>query len=154
MLRSKLLTITFSLAVLLPACSAVPQRSAAAKYSTTSLMGMIGSSPRWGSGWLDLASPVDFKRGDRLRLALGGSAKKVVVRLLVKGADPDTPAGVIRPIKEVPDSGIIEITVPSDFPHVVQVSVHGLANPWKQFSLGSGNGPATLLQVEKIGTAD
>ena len=43
--------------------------------------GVVGSSNRWGSGWIDLDVTMDFKTGDRLRLTIGGTANKIKVRL-------------------------------------------------------------------------
>jgi hypothetical protein len=59
----------------------------------TRLDGEIGSSSQWGSGWLNLASPRDFVKGDRLRLRVGGTAEKILVRLLAKGMSPDSSLG-------------------------------------------------------------
>jgi hypothetical protein len=46
------------------------------------LSGKTVSSSRLGSGWLDLDSPRNFKRGDTLRLRIGGKAKNKVRLLL------------------------------------------------------------------------
>lgn len=52
------------------------------------LAGAIGSSSQWGSGWLDLAPPVDFTKGERLKLLIGGTANKILVRLLPREHRP------------------------------------------------------------------
>jgi hypothetical protein len=114
------------------------------------LAGATGSSSQWGAGWLDLAPPVDFAKGDRLKLFIGGSATKVVVRLLPRGAPPDTSVGIIADVIDVPRSRIVEITIPEYRKQVVQISVHGGPNPWGRFPLGGGNGPATIESAERL----
>lgn len=116
---------------------------------TIPLLGEIGSSPRWGSGWLDLATPTDFLNGDRFRIKVGGSAIKVLVRLLSEGQFPDTSAGRIGGTITVPEDRIIEITLKYDRREIIQISVHGGPNPWN-IPLGGGNGPATLEEAEII----
>jgi len=115
------------------------------------LVGRIGSSATWGSGWIDLTNPVNFSKGEKLRIKVGGTADRVVVRLTQKGADPDSSSGVIPVIMPVPhDNRTIEVLVPDEMRQVIQASVHGLSNPWNQFPLGSGNGPATLISAERV----
>jgi hypothetical protein len=116
----------------------------------TALACQPGSLPQYGSGWCEFASPVAFKKGERLRLALGGSASKIIVRLLPKGADPNTTIGVIPTVFTVPRSRFLEVTVPHDAPATVQISVHGGTNPWGQYPLGAGNGAATISGVERL----
>jgi hypothetical protein len=116
----------------------------------TRLAGRTGASPTWKSGWLDLAAPTDFKQGETLKLTIGGTAKRVVVRLLVKGGDHDAPEGVVATGIAVPDNRILKLVLPSDFLQTVQISVHGGPNPFNQFPLGSGNGAATLVSVERF----
>jgi hypothetical protein len=112
------------------------------------LPGEIGASSRWGSGWLDLAPPADFKKGEKLRLTLGGSAAKVLVRLLARGDSPDDPSGVLGEYT-VPPSKVVEVALKDEYKTIVQVSVHGGPNPWGKYPLGPGNGPATLRTVER-----
>jgi hypothetical protein len=114
------------------------------------LAGAIGSSSKWGAGWLDLAPPCNFVKGERLELLIGGTAEKIIVRLLPKGAPPDTSAGVVGGAVNVPKSRIVEITLKRDCKEVVQISVHGGANPWGKFPLGGGNGPATIESAARI----
>ena len=49
-----------------------------------------GISTDGGSGWCDFGTPAAFRKGERLRLAIGGSAAKIIVRLLPRGADAGT----------------------------------------------------------------
>jgi len=114
------------------------------------LQGRIGHSTQWGSGWLDLTVVRDFKQGDKLRLKVGGSAKKIVVRLLSEDDSPDDPAGVDGGPIEVPQNGMVDKTLLENHSKVKQISVHGNENPWGQFPLGGGNGPATLLGAELV----
>lgn len=59
------------------------------------LAGASGASSQWGSGWIDLAPAVDFKKEDRLKLLIGGTANKIIVRLLPKGQSPDSSVGIV-----------------------------------------------------------
>ena len=54
------------------------------------------------------------------------------------------PSGVIGDRVDVPKSRNVEIVLLADYDNVIQISVHGGPNPWGRFSLGGGNGPATL----------
>jgi hypothetical protein len=111
-----------------------------------------GAAPQWSSGWCDFASPTKFAKGERLRLAVGGSATKIIVRLLPlsgKGRE-DTSMGAIPTPMSVPPSRFIELTVPYDATDITQISVHGGAKPWNLYDLGAGNGPATITGVERM----
>jgi hypothetical protein len=109
------------------------------------LAGEIGSSSSWGSGWLDLATVTDFKTGDILRLHIGGTAGKVLVRLLPEGKFPDSSVGIVAGgAITVPENRIVEVVLNNDRKGIIQISVHGGSNPWGKFTLGSVNGPATL----------
>jgi len=116
------------------------------------LNGEIGASARWGSGWLNLSAARQFHRGDRLRLKLGGTAKKIVIRLLPQGADPNEPQVIVGDVTVVPDNRIVELILDTDVADVVQISVHGKSNPWGLYDLGAANGPATLLTCEEAKT--
>lgn len=131
------------------AVAAKPDPAPTSKEITIPLMGEIGSSPRWGSGWIDLEAPTDFLKGDRIRIKVGGSATKVLVRLLSRGQSPDTSAGRIGGTITVPEDRIIEVTLKYDRKEIIQVSVHGNPNPWN-IPLGGGNGPATIEEAEII----
>lgn len=114
------------------------------------LTGDIGSSSRWGSGWLDLATPLHLRTGDRLRLRIGGGASKVLVRLLPRGTSPDSSVGIIGGPIEVPEDKTVEVLLDTERQEIVQISVHGGPNPWGRFPLGAGNGPATIEAAELI----
>jgi hypothetical protein len=118
--------------------------------SAQSLSGNIGSSPQWGSGWLDLASPMNFAKGDRLKLTIGGTANKIIVRLLPAAADASASVGVVGGPITVPASRIVEIVLPEDRKQVIQISVHAGPNPWGEYPLGGGNGPATIKAAERL----
>ena len=108
------------------------------------LAGQTGYSEQWGSGWLDLAPATNFEKGTVLRLKIGGTAKKILVRLLSKGHLPSVSDGIIGDAMTVPENRIVEVKL--DFPvkEVIQISVHGGPNPWGEHPLGGANGPATL----------
>ena len=116
----------------------------------STIAGRLGASSRWGSGWLDLDAATDFSTGDRLRLEIGGTADRILVRLLPKGASPDESVGIIGGPTVVPKNRIVEVTLAIDRRQIVQISVHGGPNPWGTFPLGAGNGPATLEAAELI----
>jgi len=142
-----------------PASVTTEQETVAVKPKPTSsnskeeiiqpLFGEIGASSRWGSGWLDLAAPTDFLKGDRIRLKIGGSASKILVRLLPKGQDPGTSIGLIGGTITVPEDRIVEVTLKYDRREIIQVSVHGGPNPWNR-PLGGGNGPATIEEEAEV----
>jgi hypothetical protein len=114
------------------------------------LAGATDASPRWGSGWLDLSAPTDLKKGERLRIVVGGTATLVLVRLLRKVDDSNGTGGLVSGAVPVPENRTVEITLPSDLAGVIQVSVHGGPNPWGRFRLGVGNGPASLESVDRM----
>ena len=116
---------------------------------TQRLAGAIGIDQRYGSGYLDLKPTVSFHAGDHLRIHVGGSAAKVVVRLLPKGVSPDSPSIIVREAQIVPPGRIFEVVLVQDYPDIVQISVHGGPNPWNLYPLGAGNGAAELLSVER-----
>lgn len=112
--------------------------------STQLIAGETGSSSRWGSGWLDLGTVTDFTTGDQLRLTIGGTAKKILVRLLAKGQSPDSSSGIVGGAVTVPQNRVVEVELQTDRKNIIQISVHGGSNPWGRFPLGGGNGPATI----------
>jgi len=118
--------------------------------SVQTLIGETGSSSRWGSGWLDLATNTDFTKGDRLRLTIGGTALRILLRLLPRGQSPDESVGIVGGPIAVPESRIVEISLNTDRRGIIQISVHGGPNPWGKFPLGGGNGPATLEAAELV----
>ena len=126
------------------------QRVSAAAPSTAILTGKIGVSDRWSSGWIDLDTATDFMKGDKLRIKVGGTARKILVRLLAEGQSPDSTSGVISTAISVPQSRTVVVELQKDYPRTVQVSVHGGPNPWGTFPLGQGNGPVSLQTVELL----
>jgi hypothetical protein len=113
------------------------------------LEGSVGNSAKWGVGWLDLESFTDFKTGDQLEIRVGGTAKRVLVRFLRKGASPDSPDGIEGGPWNVPANRVLTITLGQDRRRVGQISVHGGVNPWGTYPLGKGNGPATVISIER-----
>ncbi|MCP4367382.1 MAG: hypothetical protein GY797_04590 [Deltaproteobacteria bacterium] len=110
--------------------------------------GTTGSLPQYGVGWLDLDNITDFKEGDKLRLRIGGEAKRVLVRLLPKTSFPDSSDGVVGRAIDVQENRIVVVVLKSDRSAIKQVSVHGGSNPWGKYSLGESNGNATLEEVQ------
>ena len=113
------------------------------------LKGETGSSAQWSSGWLTLKSTTNFSKGDHLKLVVGGPANKIVVRLLANGAAPETSAGAIGAF-DVPKDHVVDVVIPEDRKDVIQISVHGGANPWGEFPLGDGNGAVTIKSAELV----
>jgi len=124
--------------------AAMGSQGDSAKTSVQYLAGETGSSSRWGSGWLDLTTSRDFVKGDRLRLQIGGTAEKVIVRLLSRGMSPESSAGIVGGAIAVPENRIVEVALDTDRKGIIQISVHGGPNPWGKFPLGGNNGPATI----------
>ena len=116
-------------------------------YAET-LKGKIGTSSKWGSGWIILDKSVDFKRGDKIKLLLGGTAKKVLVRFLANGETADKPIGIEGGVINVPKNKIVLITISKEYKNVKQLSVHGGRNPWGLYPLGDNNGTATIMRVD------
>ena len=114
------------------------------------LQGELGVSSRWGSGWLDLSRMMDFKEEDKLRLQIGGTAEKILVRLLGRGISPDSPSGIVGGAIDVPTNRIVELKLDTDYNNIIQISVHGHSSPWNLYDLGAQNGPATLLKAELL----
>lgn len=119
--------------------------------SWQSLQGNFGASPEWGSAWIDLSLPTDFRKGDSLRLTLDGSAIRMLVRFLPLGVDPNQAVGILagKPF-EIPENKTVTLTLEEDHQRITQISVHGGPNPWGSFTLGAGNGPVTLRKVERL----
>jgi len=114
------------------------------------LRGIVGKSETWGVGWIDLESFTDFKKGDQIRIRIGGTAKKVLVRFLEKGDSPDSPVGIEGDSFQVPAYRVLTITLKTNYTKVKQISIHGGPNPWGMFPLGEDNGPATVISIERI----
>lgn len=114
------------------------------------LRGIVGNSVRWGVGWLDLESFTDFRTSDQLKIKVGGTAKKVLVRFLEKGVDPNSPEGIEGGPLQVPTNRVLIITLKANQYKVGQISIHGSPNPWGIFPLGEGNGPATVISIERM----
>lgn len=124
--------------------------SAVTAYSQTGevLHGVVGKDLHWGSGWIDLA-PTNLFKGDQLQLSVGGTAKKVVVRLLEDPLRADSSEGVVG-VFLVGQDRMVRVSIDADRRGIRQLSVHGGPNPWGQYDLGEGTGPATLSGVVVI----
>lgn len=120
------------------------------KFTITELEGEIGLSKQWHSGWLDLDKPTNFYKGDSLVVIVGGTAEKIVLRLLSSGSDPNSPSGIVGRIHEVNNNGEVNVRLSKDHSNVTQVSVHGGENPWGVYPLGSGNGAAFIQSATLI----
>jgi hypothetical protein len=119
--------------------------------TTDALRGSAGKDVRWNSGWIDFPQPATFYKGDQLRLSVGGTAAKVVVRLLDDSRRADSPEGVVG-VFTVGTDRTVRITLDADYKGIQQISVHGGPNPWNLYDLGGGNGAATLSAAQVIRT--
>ena len=116
---------------------------------------VTGFSTEWGSGWIDLSSPRNFNKCDKLHLKVGGTARKIRVRLLPKEVSPDLAKEVLPDVYDVPfPSRLVEVVLPEDYPSIVQISVHGGPNPWGRFPLVDDNGPATLESYKLVARSE
>lgn len=109
----------------------------ATKTTWQRIPGTPGVDGRYGSGYLDLATLVTFVQGERLRLRIGGTAQKVVVRLLPAGSSPSEAVGIIDTFA-VPIDRVLVLTLDTQHPQVRQISVHGGPKPWDIYDLGGG----------------
>lgn len=120
------------------------------EITITELKGEIGQSGQWKSGWLILDKHTNFYKGDSLVVIVGGTAEKIVLRLLSSGSDPNSPSGIVGRIHKVNNNGEVKVGLSRDHSNVTQVSVHGGENPWDVYPLGSGNGAAFIQSVTLI----
>lgn len=111
------------------------------------LMGTIGSSSESFCGWLVLERITNFHEGDTLTIRLGGTARKILVRMLNRNNSPTSPSGIIGDVQTVSEKRIVKIILDSDYEQIQQISVHGGPNPWGLYFLGQENGLATIRSI-------
>lgn len=112
--------------------------------------GAIGSAsgPGWQASWIDLRQVTTFKKGDKIGIAVQGTAKNVLVRLLPVGADANSPVGIEGKTRKVPSDRLVMVVLERDHPNVKQISVHAGANAWST-PLGADNGRAEISGIMK-----
>jgi hypothetical protein len=81
-----------------------------------------------------------------LKITVGGSAKKILVRLLKDGQSAEQPNGVLGKY-DVPSGRVLEVPIAAKKSGITQISVHGSPRAWT-YSLGASNGPATIEDIE------
>ena len=108
------------------------------------ILTLKGRSGRWGSGWMEFDERLDLYKGDALLIKVGGTAQRVLVRLLPHGKSADFPIGILPDRLEVPPNREILVESREDYKGISQISVHGGPKPWGKYSLGENNGPATI----------
>lgn len=113
------------------------------------LIGQPGFDSQYGAGWLDLAPAETFRKGDRLRIKIGGTAKKVLVRLRPSTIPPTSSFGIVGGPIAVPDDREIILTIPELRENISQLSVHGGKIAW-DIVLGDNNGPAKVVSVYRL----
>src|SRR5438309_3625158 len=74
------------------------------------IQGTPGKDSRYGAGYIDLRPTITFGQGEKLRLRIGETAKRVVVRLLPSGADPAEAVGVLGTF-DVPTDRLLVLTL-------------------------------------------
>jgi hypothetical protein len=119
-----------------------------AKSEWQRISGSPGVDDQYASGYIDFAKVQSFLQGEQLRLKIGGTAQKVVVRLLPSGGNPTSAIGVLDEYS-VPKDRVLILRLSSAHVDIRQLSVHGGPKPWDLYDLGGGNGPATLLSAER-----
>lgn len=117
------------------------------KTARTVMHGTAGHSAKWSSSWMDIETPVTFRRGDTLLIFLSGHAKRIIVRLLDNESDPNSPIGIIGEYQQAGLNDSLVIPLQNDFERIIQVSIHYGENPWGLYSLGSGNGEARIKSI-------
>ena len=119
--------------------------------------GEADSDGRSEASWIDLDTRRNFKRGELLRLYLGGAitrkrkpARKVLVRFLAKGDKASHEAIILRPEGySVPGNGVVDIPLEKSYRSIRCISVHGGETPWG-YPMGKGNGTRKLEKVEVL----
>lgn len=124
-----------------------PVRNDVGAVTQQELFGTIGMSAQWKSAWIDFDKPMNFRRGDRLRISLGGNASKVIVRLLSVREDANSPAGVVGRPMSVDLNGEVVVELHNDYTGIKQISVHGGENPWGVYPMQPGNGAPVIQHV-------
>jgi hypothetical protein len=99
------------------------------------------------SSYLNLRTPLTLQQDDTLVIRLGGTARRVKVRLLQNLGHANQPVGVLDSTFEVPASKIIVVPVQYSVTSVRQISVHGGPNPFGRYPLMEGNGPAIIYSI-------
>ena len=109
------------------------------------LAGTLGSSGRWKAGWFDLNNPTQFVEGDTIRIKVEGTARNILVRLLVQGQDANEPNGIVGGLIRVPANRIINVRIGNTRNNIIQISVHGGSNPFN-WNLGATNGHVRIAE--------
>jgi hypothetical protein len=102
----------------------------------------------WQASWIELQQPTSFKKGDKVALALQGSAKSVLVRFLPSGASADSPTGVEGSIRQIPPDRVLVVVLERDHDVVTQISVHAGPSAWG-IKLGETNGTVAIVGVTR-----
>ena len=117
--------------------------------SADQIPAQCAASSEYSSSWCDFAEPQSFDKGTQLALQVDGEAKRVLVRVLRSGQNPNDKAGIVGSVVDVPESGPITVTLPRSYTDVSQISVHGGPKPWNH-DLGADNGAPTLVSIDRI----
>lgn len=122
---------------------------AASAYSEL-LPGTPGSAAgdRWQASWLDVNPPASFKKGETIKIKVGGNAENVLVRFLPADSDPSSSDGIEGKVRKVPSNGILEVKLERNHPSVKQISVHAGKEAWGT-PLGGNNGIVKIISIER-----
>lgn len=103
----------------------------------------------WRSSWITLEQPLNFKKGDKLRIQVHGDAENVLVRLLPAGMSPASSAGVEGSLRSVSGGGLLEVVLERDHPNVLELSIHSGKEAWGK-PLSGINGTARIMTVDYL----
>src|SRR4051812_21272826 len=99
---------------------------------------------------MDLNEPQNFHKGERLKIMLRpGGARQVLVRLLPVGTSANEPVDIIGNAPVPVENDTVIVSIDNDYSKIGQISVHGGVQAW-DFRLGSNNGPAAIIFIERI----
>lgn len=109
--------------------------------------GRIDNDRHWKSAWIDVTPPMELPSGTKVRVKVGGTAQRMILRVLRVGDDENTLIGVTGDIIDIPENREVEVTLDNTFSNVRQISVHGGSNPFGSFPMGDENGHVTLISA-------
>ena len=122
-----------------------------AAQAMVSLAGTRGQSDEFHSAWLNLDPVQTFKDGDELVIRVAGSANNVLVRLLGRDMDPNHWEWLIGFDHASPTDRILRVVLDRDYTNVMQISLHGGANPWDLSPpFPPNNGNPVILSVSVV----
>jgi hypothetical protein len=102
----------------------------------------------WQSSWLNINPPTNFKKGETIKIKIGGNAENVLVRFLAKGSIPNSSKGIEGKVRKVSSNKTLELKLERNHPNVKQISVHAGKEAWGM-PLGGNNGNVKIISIER-----